>query len=57
MDAFGLNGAVYAHAMKRAMETLREVLETRLNDHGYALQVYNHDLQQADESISFFFFQ
>ncbi|XP_016571206.2 uncharacterized protein LOC107869157 [Capsicum annuum] len=34
MDAFGLNGAVYAHAMKRAMETLREVLETRLNDHG-----------------------
>ncbi|MCD7451927.1 hypothetical protein HAX54_014116 [Datura stramonium] len=34
MDEYGLNKAVYAHAMKRAMEALRKVLETRLNDHG-----------------------
>jgi len=40
MDEYGLSEAVYAHAMKRAMEALRKVLETRLNDHGYALQVY-----------------
>lgn len=34
MDEYGLSEAVYAHAMKRAMEALRKVLETRLNDHG-----------------------
>ncbi|CAN4127776.1 unnamed protein product [Withania somnifera] len=34
MDEYGLNNAVYAHAMKRAMEALRKVLETRLNHHG-----------------------
>lgn len=40
MDEYGLNDALYAHAMKRATEALRKVLETRLNDHGYALEVY-----------------
>ncbi|XP_060207550.1 uncharacterized protein LOC132635249 [Lycium barbarum] len=34
MDEYGLNEAVYAHAMKRAMEALHRDLETRLNDHG-----------------------
>lgn len=34
MDEYGLNDALYAHAMKRATEALRKVLETRLNDHG-----------------------
>lgn len=37
MDEYGLNKAVYAHAMQRAMEDLGKVLERRLNDQGYAL--------------------
>ncbi|XP_016510572.1 uncharacterized protein LOC107827871 [Nicotiana tabacum] len=34
MDEYGLNKAVYAHAMQRAMEDLGKVLERRLNDQG-----------------------
>lgn len=34
MDEYGLNKAVYAHAMQRAMEALGKVLERRLNDQG-----------------------
>lgn len=39
MDEYGLNKAVYAHAMQRAMEALGKVLERRLNDQGYALLI------------------
>lgn len=39
MDEYGLNKAVYAHAMQRAMEDLGKVLERRLNDQGYALLI------------------